>query len=218
MDQNPSRFKMDTRLQMSTAFHPQTDGQTEVVNKNLVQLIRGYNRKYPGTWDESLAYIQHSYNRAVYTSTMKSPFESCLGYLSTNLLDRAIEQQDEEETRDTKVTRANKFIERIRQIHLKVKEQLEKSQAKYKARHDKHRREHKLHVGDKVWLYLSKEKLQGQARKFKPLRYGPFTIFEQGGENAFRLDLPSFMRMYLVVNSKNLHLYEPSMLDEDEGL
>lgn len=54
--------------------------------------------------------------------------------------------------------RAKNFIERIRLIHQKVKEQLEKSQAKYKERHDHHRVDHKFQVGDQVWLHLSKDR------------------------------------------------------------
>eukprot|EP01018_Ginkgo_biloba_P010334 Gb_18706 [translate_table: standard] len=53
---------MDTKLKRSTAFHPQTDGQTEVVNQTLVHFLRGYNQKHPKTWDESLPYIQRCYN------------------------------------------------------------------------------------------------------------------------------------------------------------
>jgi hypothetical protein len=65
---------MDTKLKRSTSFHPQTDGKTEVVNGILVQLLRGYNQKHVNIWDENIIYIQHSYNRAVHTSTGKSPF------------------------------------------------------------------------------------------------------------------------------------------------
>jgi hypothetical protein len=78
---------MDTKLNRSTTFHPQTDGKTKVVNKNFMHLFRGYNQKHPKTWDENLIYIQHSYNRAVHTSTSKSPFETCFGYFPPSPLD-----------------------------------------------------------------------------------------------------------------------------------
>jgi hypothetical protein len=64
---------MDTKLKRSKTFHPHTYGKTEVVNRTLVQLLRGYNHKNPKAWDEILIYIQHSYNREVHNSTGKSP-------------------------------------------------------------------------------------------------------------------------------------------------
>ena len=49
----------------------------------------------------------------------------------------------------------------------------------------------------------------------KPLRYGPFHILEQIGDNAFRLDLPPYLGMYSVINAEYLKLFEPPMLDDD---
>jgi hypothetical protein len=62
-----------------------------------------------------------------------------------------------------------KFVENIRQIHLQVQEMLKKSQEKYKARHDQHRTEKSFKVGDRVWLQLNKERLQGPGKKIKAL-------------------------------------------------
>jgi hypothetical protein len=68
----------------------------EVVNRNLVpilrgynqkQILRGYNQKHLKIWDENLIYIQHSYNIAVHTSICKSPFETCFGYFPPSPLD-----------------------------------------------------------------------------------------------------------------------------------
>jgi hypothetical protein len=53
---------MDTKLKKSTDFHPQTYGQTEVVNRTVVHLLRAYCNKHPKLWDDHLHYIQHVYN------------------------------------------------------------------------------------------------------------------------------------------------------------
>jgi hypothetical protein len=52
----------------------------EVVNTNLVHLLRGYNQKYPNIWEENMIYIQHSYNRSIHAYIGKSPFETLFGY------------------------------------------------------------------------------------------------------------------------------------------
>ena len=101
-------------------------------------------------------------------------------------------------------------------IHKKIQEQLEKSQGKYKARHDKHCVDHQFQVGDEFWLYISKERLQGEGKNLKSICYGPFKILEKIGNNAFNLDLPSYMKIYSIVNVENLRLYEPPLI-EDQG-
>ena len=73
-----------------------------------------------------------------------------------------------------------------------------------------------IQVGDQVFLHINKDRLQGEGRKLKPISYGSFTILDKVGNNAFRLDLPPYMQMYSVVYLKNIKLYEPPMIvDQD---
>jgi hypothetical protein len=181
----------------------------------MVHLLRGYCSKNPKLWDEHLHYIQYAYNRAKHSSTQTSPFEACFGYLPKSPLD-FIFGKDISIDGQYDIDRAEKFIEQIQSIHQMVQEQLEKSQSKYKTRHDKHRVDHSFQVGDEVWLYISKERLKGEGKKLKPIRYGPFKILDKIGNNAFHLDLPPYMQMYAVVNVENLKLYEPPLID-DQG-
>jgi hypothetical protein len=58
---------------------------------------------------------------------------------------------------------------------------LKNSQEKYKARHDQHIKEKSFKVGDRVWLQLNKERLQGPGNKIKSLQYGPFQYIGEGG-------------------------------------
>lgn len=78
---------MDTKLKRYTSFHPQIDRQTEVANRTVVHALRIYNSNHPKTWDESLPYIQHSYNRAMHRSIGVSPFEACIGFLLRSPID-----------------------------------------------------------------------------------------------------------------------------------
>ena len=114
------------------------------------------------------------------------------------------------------IDKARNFIEKTQLIHHTVQEQLEKSQSSYKERRDKHRIDHKFQVGDKVWLYISKEILQGEGKKLKPIYYGLLKILEKIGNNAFKLDFPPYMQIYYVVNVENLRLFEPPLI-HDQG-
>lgn len=106
--------KMDMKLKRSTTSHPQTDGKTEVVNCTLVQLLRGYNRKHPRTWDENLVYIQHFYNMAVHASTSRTPFETCFGYLPKSSFDVVLRLPcKDNEKLEVEVHKVEKFIGKI---------------------------------------------------------------------------------------------------------
>jgi hypothetical protein len=105
---------MDTKLTKSTAFHPQTDGKTKVVNKMIVHILRMYNSKHPCTWDESLPYVQHSYNRSLHNSIGHNPFQVCLGFHPLAPIDIALPiavAQEESSHAQTEVDRATKFVE-----------------------------------------------------------------------------------------------------------
>ena len=164
---------METKLKKSTTFHPQTNGQTEVVNWKFIHLLIRYCNKHPKLWDEQFHYIQHAYNKAKHSSTNTSPFEACYGYLPRLPLDFIFEK-DVIIDDHSDIDKARKFIEKIQLICHTMKEQLEKSQSNYKARHEKHRVDHKFQVGDEVWLYISKERLQGEGKNLKPIHYGKF--------------------------------------------
>jgi len=107
---------MDTKLKKSTAFHPQTDGQIEVVNRTVIQVLRGYSSKHPRLWDEHLCYVQHFYNRAKHSSTQRSPFETYFGFTPRSPLDFFFGKDTTVEGHSDmdKVTR---FIEQIHVIH-----------------------------------------------------------------------------------------------------
>eukprot|EP00253_Pinus_taeda_P010104 PITA_10104 len=76
--------------------------------------------------------------------------------------------------------------------------------------------EHSFQVGDQVWFYIRKDRIQGEGKKLKPIRYGPFRIPKTIGENALRLDLPTYMQIYSVMNANCLRLFEPSMIKDPE--
>jgi hypothetical protein len=81
---------LDTKLTKSIAFHPQIDGQTKVINPMIVHILHMYNSKNPHTWDESLPYVQHIYNRDLHSSIDDRPFQVGLGFQPLGPIDVAL--------------------------------------------------------------------------------------------------------------------------------
>ncbi|KAL3534821.1 hypothetical protein ACH5RR_003282 [Cinchona calisaya] len=79
--------KLGTKLLFSTAYHPQTDGQTEVVNRTLGTLLRAVLKRNLKTWEDCLPIVEFAYNRAMHSSTKFSPFELVYGFNPTTPLD-----------------------------------------------------------------------------------------------------------------------------------
>jgi hypothetical protein len=104
---------MDTKLTKLTSFHPQTDGKIEVVNRMIFHILRMYNSKHPRTWDESLPYVQHSYNKSLHNSIGHNPFQVCLGFHPLAPIDVALPiatAQEESSHAQTEVDREAKFL------------------------------------------------------------------------------------------------------------
>jgi hypothetical protein len=73
------REAMDTKLNFSSAYHPQTDGQTERVNQILEDMLRACTLKDKKSWDKCLLYVEFSYNNSYQESLKMSPFEVLYG-------------------------------------------------------------------------------------------------------------------------------------------
>jgi hypothetical protein len=207
---------LDTKLTKSTAFHPQTNGQKKVVNQMIVHILHMYNYKHPRTWDESLPYVYHNYNKAIHSSNGHSPFQVGLGSQPLGPIDVALPlatTQIDSSHVQSEANIATKFIERFQHIHQQVHEILHKSNAKYKQSHDKNQVPHKFQVGDKVWLHWQKDRLTGPYRNLRPLLYGPYTITKVVGDNDFEINTPPFLGLHPVLNVDLLRPYFPPLLD-----
>jgi transposase InsO family protein len=73
-------FKLETKLLFSTTCHPQTDGQTEIVNHTLSTLLWAILKTNLKLWEECLPHIEFAYNRSVHSTTMVSPFRVVYGF------------------------------------------------------------------------------------------------------------------------------------------
>jgi transposase InsO family protein len=111
-----SHETLDTQLRFSSAYHPQTDGQTERVNQILEELLRAYALQYERRWDKSLPYAEFSYNNSYQESLKMAPFEILYGHRCQTPLFWS-------ETRERKIFGPDILQEAEKQVHM-VRENL----------------------------------------------------------------------------------------------
>jgi hypothetical protein len=111
---------LDTKLTKSTAFHPRQMAKLRSSIKMIVHILCMYNSKHPHTWDESLPYVQHSYNRSLHSSTNHNPFQVGLGFQPLGPMDVALPLAatlTDSSPAPTEADKASWFIEWIQHIH-----------------------------------------------------------------------------------------------------
>jgi hypothetical protein len=202
-------FKLGTRLLFSTTYHPQTDGQTEVVNRTLSTILWVILKTNLKLWEECLPHIEFAYNRFVHSTTKVSPFQVVYCFnprASINLLPLPPLEMTYFDT--------SQWFEFILKMHETTKLNFEKMNEKYHIAANKGRKEVKLEPGDLVWLYLRKERFP-ELRKSKLMSHvaGPFKILAKINDNAYKLELPP---EFGVSPSFNILDLWPYFREEDE--
>jgi hypothetical protein len=178
--------KLGTKLLFSTTCHPQTDGQTEVVNRTLSSLLRAIIKKNLKTWEDCLPHVEFAYNRSIHSATMFSPFEVVYGFNPLSPLDLIPLPLSERVNLDGK-----KKAEFVKMIHEKARLNIEKRTQQYVNQANKGRKKVVFEPGDWVWLHLRKERFPEKRRsKLLPRGDGPFQVMERINDNAYKLDLP----------------------------
>ncbi|MCO5567285.1 hypothetical protein L7F22_020975 [Adiantum nelumboides] len=171
-----------TRLQFSSSFHPQTDGQSEIANSVVLDLLKSYISDQKTQWERYLPLVEFAYNNTIHSSTGKAPFE---------IVEGAMKVPPFLSTKD-KIFEADEYTRDLDTAFAKVRETLQKSQERQKKAADRHRRDLKLKENDWVLLCFEKARLRKKKGKEKlSMRYyGPFQITERINDVSFRLRLP----------------------------
>ncbi|KAK1631342.1 hypothetical protein QYE76_005657 [Lolium multiflorum] len=178
--------KLGTKLLFSTTCHPQTDGQTEVVNRTLSQLLRSMIKKNLKEWEECLPHVEFAYNRAVHSTTELCPFEVVYGFKPITPLDLLPLPIHERVNME-----ASKRADFVKKIHVKTKELIEKKGKSNAARMNKKRKEMLFKPGDLVWVHFRKDRFPKLRKsKLKPRGAGPYKVLAKINDNAYSIDLP----------------------------
>ena len=204
---------MSTALKRSTAFRPQTDGQTERQNRTLVEALRAFVDELQGNWATLLPQLQFAHNTSISASTGFTPFEMQYGRQPRALLDAELEA-DGVAVRGV-YPGARELARRVLAAEAAARERIKKAQAKQRADSSKGRRPVEIAEGDKVWLSNRHMRVaaQGQARKLRELFWGPYTVLRMHGSNAAELELPAGCRLKPIFNTELLRKYIDGKLE-----
>ncbi|SJL16280.1 uncharacterized protein ARMOST_19800 [Armillaria ostoyae] len=195
-------YKMlDIKGNASTAYHPQTDGQTERANQEIEKYLRIFINVRQTDWPEWLPLAAFQHNNRIHSATGKSPFFVNFG--------RNPRVAPDTHTHVALRTPASEeFKTTMKLIHNETKAALTKAAEQMKAQYDKKKKAALTYQpGDKVWLDTTNLHLARPKKKLDDKRVGPFTILEKRGLSAYKLKLPLTWKIYPVFNETLLNPY-----------
>ncbi|CAI7913693.1 unnamed protein product [Closterium sp. NIES-54] len=188
---------MGTRLAMSSAYHPQTDGQTERLNQIVEQLLRAACKDDINKWDLHLPVLEFAYNYAKHAAAGETPFFLCYGRHPLT---------PQQPTVPAIVQPAHDFVTTMQQLWDRTHKRLQDIQSSQKRLADRHRGDHTIAVGDHVLLDTCNLNLGHLPSKLRPRFCGPFLVEEQVTPVTFRLCLPASWKIH---NAFHVQLLKP---------
>ncbi|GJR81079.1 putative reverse transcriptase domain-containing protein [Tanacetum coccineum] len=176
---------LGTRLDMSTAYHPQTDGQSKRTIHTLEDMLRAYVLDFRGSWDVHLPLVEFSHNNSYHSSVRYAPFEALYGRMCRSPIMWA-------EVGEGQLI-GHELVQGTTEKISQIKDRLKAARDRQKSYADKRRKPLEFIVGDYVLLKVSPWKgvVRFEKKGKLVLRFvGPFEIVKKVGPVAYRLDLP----------------------------
>ncbi|EOY03326.1 DNA/RNA polymerases superfamily protein [Theobroma cacao] len=196
---------LGTKLDFSTAFHPQTDGQSERTIQTLEAMLRACVIDLGVRWEQYLPLVEFAYNNSFQTSIQMAPFEALYGRRCRSPIGWL-------EVGERKLLGPELVQDATEKIHM-IRQRMLTAQSRQKSYADNRRRDLEFQVGDHVFLKVSPTKgvmRFGKKGKLSPRYIGPFEILEKVGAVAYRLALPpDLSNIHPVFHVSMLRKYNP---------
>jgi len=189
---------------LSTAFHPQTNEQTERANTTLKQYLRAHCNYQQDDWERLLPIAEFCYNNTQTGTRKITPFFANYGYHPCFMPDLG--------TRNEETPEVSEYVTALRRLHedlrAEIKEvQMSQAEQANKARHP----DPVLNPGDRVWLRRKHIRTTRPSNKLDHKLIGPYTILEKIGSRAYKLELQATVRIHPVFH---ISLLEPTASTE----
>jgi hypothetical protein len=194
----------DVRLHKSTTFHPQSDGQSEAVNRIMTMYLCCLTDDRPRQWVQWLPWAEFCYNSAFQSSLRTTPFRVVYG-LNSPAVPPYAPSSEHVPVVYQQLAASDEFLTEVR-------DRLEQAHQLYKEAYDKNHTEVMFTVGDWVWLRLLHRPITSICThgrcKLGPRFYGPFQIKECVGDIAYKLEFPSIARLHDLFHVVLLRLHK----------
>lgn len=197
-----------TKLNLSSAYHPMTDGQTERSNQTIELLLKPLMNSKCDNWEENLDLVEYTINNSVNTSTKMTPFYA-------NYHQHPSNPYDYHHSELTSVPAAQQHYSDIVNNINKIKSNLVKAQQQQQLYANRKRSEIKFKVGDLVMLSSKNiRNTEGVDKLRGKFEYGPFKIIEVINDVNYKLDLPSTFRIHNNIHIDRLKLVNSNNDDQ----
>lgn len=200
-------------MALSSSHHPQTDGQTEIVNATIEQMLRAYVANQRESWSEWLSTLAFAYNLSTHSSTGHSPNLLLVGYKPRQLTSAFVEGTDPTNRPFLPSQKAESFIKQLDILHADARNALVLAQEKQAKAYNKNRRPvESIEAGDLVLVNPHTLKLvdvEGTGKKLVQRAIGLFEVMEKINPMVYRLRLPDNYPMHPVFNLEHLKKYKP---------
>lgn len=201
-------------MALSSSHHPQTDGQTEILNATIEQMLRAYINGNRSSWSEWLSVLSFAYNSSVHSSTSYTPNYLLLGFNPRLSTSKLVQEIDPAARPFLPSQKSEDFIANLELVRNSARDALVLAQEKQAKAYNKNRRPvESIEVGDQVLVNphtLKLVEVEGTGKKLVQRTIGPFEVLEKVNPTVFRLRLPDNYPMHPVFNVAHLKKYIPS--------
>jgi hypothetical protein len=194
---------MGTSRNLSTAFHPESDGQTDRINAILEQYLRAYCNYQQNNWKQLLPMAEFCYNNSQSETTKVSPFFANFGYHPrfTPPLSKVNEGLPE----------VSEYVGTLNKLHETLRAEINYAQTLHAEQANRNRHpDPVLWAGDRVWLKRKNVKTTRPSSKLDYKLLGPYTIIKRVGSPAYKLDLPPNVKIHPVFHISLLEPAQPT--------